>query len=142
MGGRGGYSGAKAARTTHPAAAKATLTSLRSDIDTIGQQMSELAKYATPSGAAIAQRNGETAVQVEKKANAYYKAQQEYNEIRQEYNRLRDTQMQQRNNQSSGAHTFVNSYGEATKREITSSTYNRAQKKLERRIQTWMKNYR
>ncbi|MCD8333779.1 MAG: hypothetical protein LUC35_00175 [Clostridiales bacterium] len=118
------------------------MKSLKTNVDAIGQRMSELAAYATPAGAALAQRNGETAAQAEKKANAYYKAQQEYNEIRQEYSRLRDAQMQQRNNQPSSARTFVNSYGEATKREITSPTYNRAQKKLEKRIQTWMKNYR
>lgn len=33
--------------------------------------------------------------------------------------------------------TFVNSYGEATKREITSSTYERAQRRTQRNINAW-----
>lgn len=35
---------------------------------------------------------------------------------------------------SNNSKTFVNSYGEATKREITSSTYRRQQKRLEKSV--------
>lgn len=35
---------------------------------------------------------------------------------------------------------FINGYGEATTREITSATYKRAQKRLEREISRWL-NY-
>ena len=39
---------------------------------------------------------------------------------------------------SSGKKTFVNGYGEATKREITSSTYARAEKRLSKQIMNFV----
>ena len=38
--------------------------------------------------------------------------------------------------------TFVNGYGEATDREITSSTYERAQKRLMKSVEGWLTGYR
>ena len=44
--------------------------------------------------------------------------------------RVREERYQKQDNSK----TFVNSYGEATKREITSSTYRRQQKRLEKSV--------
>ena len=38
--------------------------------------------------------------------------------------------------------TFVNGYGEATHREITSTTYERAQKRLTKSVEGWLTGYR
>ena len=38
--------------------------------------------------------------------------------------------------------TFVNGYGEATHREITSSTYERAQKRLTKSVEGWLSGRR
>ncbi len=38
--------------------------------------------------------------------------------------------------------TFVNGYGEATHREITSSTYERAQKRLVKSVDGWLSGKR
>ena len=70
------------------------------------------------------------------------KAMAEYNEGSKIFNELRDRKSalenekakRKRGNQSSARKTFVNSYGEATRRNITNQTYERAQKRLERDV--------
>ena len=42
--------------------------------------------------------------------------------------------IQQRSTKSTNQRTFVNSFGEATSREITSSSYNRQRRSLERQV--------
>lgn len=42
--------------------------------------------------------------------------------------------IQQRSTKSTNQQTFVNSFGEATSREITSSSYNRQRRSLERQV--------
>lgn len=44
--------------------------------------------------------------------------------------------------QGAASKTFVNSYGEATTRYITSATYERAQKRLDKETQSRMKGWR
>ena len=74
-------------------------------------------------------------------------AQRAYNEGSDLYNRLRDTlgalegeQVRRRQaSQPTAQRPFVNSYGEATRRNITSQTYESAQRRLNQRIESWMR---
>lgn len=70
------------------------------------------------------------------------RAMAEYNEGSKIFNELRDRKSALENekakrksgSQASAGKVFVNSYGEATRRNITNQTYERAQKRLERDV--------
>lgn len=56
-------------------------------------------------------------------------------ELKTEWNKLKDELAKlKRDEENKKEKTFVNSYGEATKREITSTTYNNYQKRLDKQI--------
>ena len=77
-----------------------------------------------------------------KNASGVEEANKKWNELRNQANQLRDTiakrEEEERKKRTSkndnASKTFVNSYGEATNREITSSTYRRQQKRMERAV--------
>lgn len=106
MGGRGGFSGVNRNNT----------------ISTLQSKMETLARYALPGN------NYD-----EKKARQYYKVKNQFNRAREKYNRELDKKTVKSTSQQ-GSKTFVNSFGEATKRNITSQTYERQQKSLEKEI--------
>ena len=56
------------------------------------------------------------------------------NELYKLLDKRRDLRLHIENKENNKSVTFVNSYGEATKREITASTYNRSQKRLENQV--------
>lgn len=66
----------------------------------------------------------------------YYEVQRQFRDAREEYNKLLDERAEIRKKEQSEKETktFVNSYGEATKRNITSPTYERSKKRLEEQI--------
>lgn len=66
----------------------------------------------------------------------YYDVQREMNSKRNELNKALDEMAKTRKSQTvQERKTFVNGFGEATRREITSSTYKRAQKRLQKEIE-------
>ena len=86
------------------------------------QKMAELAKYAMP------------AAYDSKKAKEFYKVKSEHDELRQQYNKLLDEEAAKRPKPEPEHHTFVNGFGEATHRELTTATYKRAQKRQEQAV--------
>ena len=62
----------------------------------------------------------------------YYKAQREFNDARTAYNNELNKKIKDK--APAKKKTFVNSYGEATTREITSTSYKNAQKRLNKEI--------
>jgi ribosomal protein S18 len=86
-------------------------------IETLADKMTELARYALPGK----KYNAE-------KAEEYYKVQRQYQEAK-------------ANQKKPVKHcdavifkTFVNSFGEATKREITNTSYEKQQRRLNKEI--------
>ena len=103
----------------------------KSKMETLGATME---KYANVSIGYLNNVPGATKSEHEK----YVNARDEYQKISYQRNLL-ETEMAKRVQAKAPAsteHVFVNSFGEATKRYITSTTYERAQKRLDREIQS------
>lgn len=66
----------------------------------------------------------------------YYKAQREFNSARADYNKELDKKPKLKS--EAAKKTFVNGFGEATIREISTPTYRRAQKKLKKNVDNWL----
>lgn len=94
---------------------------IEAKMESVSKKMQKLAYYATPAG------------YDEKKASQYYKAKKQYEILRDEKSKILDS-MQTQGVSNTSTRKFVNSYGEATTREITSQTYKRSQKRLEKRV--------
>lgn len=144
MGGRGASSGrtaqgggaSKIASTTPQKLTDSQLGKAISHTDTqmkrASDRLDELSEKITE--ARMSPRSGRT-----ERVN---KAMADYNEGSKIFNELRDRKSalenekakRKRGNQSSARKTFVNSYGEATHRNITNQTYERAQRRLERDV--------
>lgn len=91
-------------------------------LEILSNQMEELARYAVPS----ANYNKEL-------ANKYYEVRNLWLEEKQRV----DTElgiMLTEKHVAEARKTFVNSFGEATKREITSKSYKTSQKRIERDV--------
>ena len=118
MGGRGSSSGTRTAGAGRP------LQQIESQIGNALQRMDSLARFATP------------AFYDADKAKQYYRAKGEYDGLRSLRDTLLNRQIKQNQNRNIPRKTFVNSFGEATKRDITTSTYKRRQKQVMKRIET------
>ena len=136
MGGRGASSGASGGtRSVNKAlnAAEAKVKSLQSKERKLGSKMEEYAEYATPSY---------TGKDKQAKSAKYYKYQREFNAVRRERNDLQNkiskAKQEARENEAKAKKKFVNSFGEATKRNITNATYEKAQKKLSKQIMKYI----
>lgn len=101
-----------------------SLQKIESQIENVLQRMESLARFATP------------AFYDADKARQYYEAKYEHDELRSRRETLLNRQIKQNQNRNIPQKTFVNSFGEATKRELTTSTYKRRQKQLMKRIET------
>ncbi len=86
------------------------------------QKMDELAKYATPASYDA------------RKAEEYYKEKSELDKLRQQYNEMLDAAAAKRPESRPERRRFINDFGEATTREITTATYERAQKRQEQAV--------
>lgn len=109
--------------------AEARVKSLQSKEAILGSKMAEYAEYALPSY---------TGKDKQAKSAKYYKYQREFNAVRRERNDLQNkiskTKRESRENEAKAKKKFVNSFGEATKRNITTATYEKAQRKLAKEI--------
>lgn len=119
MGGRGSSSGKKAGT-----ARIGSIREIESQMGNALQRMDSLARFATP------------AFYDAGKARQYYGEKRKYDELRSRRETLLNRQIKQNQNRNIPRKTFVNSFGEATKREITASTYKRQQKQLMKRVET------
>lgn len=64
----------------------------------------------------------------------YVKAQREYQRLQGERSRVIDEMAKNKRVHDSAGKAFVNSYGEATTREITNLTYERSQRRMKRDV--------
>lgn len=88
--------------------------------------MEELAKKRSYSGSK----------EDEKYSKAYYETKNKYQEAKTQLNKKLDEEAaERRKNQKAESSTFVNSYGEATKRNITNQTYERQQRRQAKQIE-------
>lgn len=93
-------------------------------INLAGEKMDDLAKFATPT-----HYNPD-------KAKQYYDIKYERDDLLKQYYKLLDQEQSKKNIMTTK--TFVNSYGEATQKYITSATYERAQKRLSKQIEIFL----
>lgn len=102
------------------------LIGLEAEEKALNKKVAEYAKYALPTDKLD-----------EEKRQEYYRYLKEWREARKKYNAELDriAALEKSTEQNTPeTKKFINGYGEATDREITSSTYNRAQKRLSKQI--------
>ena len=99
------------------------IKAMQQKFDQLGQKMSEMAQYATPGS------NYD-----DSKASKYYELKRQHNDLRSKINAKKDEEAKKRPKSKPEHRTFINGYGEATRRDITSATYERAQRRLNREI--------
>lgn len=115
FGGRGASSGSKT-----------SLPKARKKLEELGNKMGKLSREYSASFSRK-NPNGDSKIQQQ-----YFKVQKEYNKLR---NKINDEEDKRRKSTTSQAtRTFVNSFGEATTRNITSSTYERERRRRERAV--------
>lgn len=128
MGGRGGSSGISV-NVNSVTAINDKIKDIDKKMQIIGKKMETQAKYAMPG------RDYDS-----KKSDGYYRLKSQYENLRSMKRQFQDklTASKIKNNNSEKSQKiFVNGFGEATKREITSQTYERAQKRLQNNIESW-----
>ena len=96
----------------------------------LSKRMAELAPYASPS------KYSDTAEYISKKAE-YYNVQEQYSNLKKISSASKSTANKEGTSSKTG--TYVNSYGEATHRYITNQTYERAQKRSQKTLDSWFK---
>jgi len=119
MGGRGASSGNIATLNNR-------LSKINNEVKETEKRIQELSKYAMPGNPAMFDSN---------KQSQYYNERNKLTDLRKKQEELRNNVVKQsRKNNKKKTKTFVNSYGEATNREITSTTYKRAMARQEKRV--------
>ena len=144
MGGRGASSGStaqgggasKIASTTPQKLTDSQLDKAISHTDTqmkrASDRLDELSEKITE--ARMSPRSGRTE-RVDKAMSDYNEGSKLFNELRDRKSALENEKAKRkRGSQASAGKVFVNSYGEATRRNITNQTYERAQRRLERDV--------
>lgn len=128
---------AQAAKARKPAGGRSlTDRQLTSEIDRLSKVMEETAQ----AHVAYLQRRGGSKAD----SDRYRKAQARYSELQNE--RMRRLQANAARKAATNtakpksAHTFVNGFGEATHRYITTTTYERALKRTEKDVQKRLRN--
>ena len=115
FGGRGASSGSKMG-----------LPKARKKLEELGNKMGKLSREYSASFSRE-NPNGDS-----KKQQQYFKVQKEYNKLRDKINDEEDKRRKSTTSQTT--RTFVNSFGEATTRNITSSTYERERRRREKAV--------
>lgn len=122
---------AQAAKARKPAGGRSlTDRQLASEIDRLGKVMGETAQ----AHVAYLQRRGGSKAD----SDRYRKAQARYSELQNESMRRLQANAARKSATSAAkpkpAHTFVNGFGEATSRYVTTGTYERARKRAEKAV--------
>ena len=99
---------------------------IQEQIDEVSKKMKEYAPYGLPY-----YRGSDKEIKEKK----FYEYQKQYWSLRNQLgNILKEEFELRKKDEDSSSETFVNSYGEATDRYITSPSYEKAQRKLEKQI--------
>lgn len=106
---------------------KISLPKAQARLERLGEKMARLSREYSNSFSRE-NPNGNSKIQ-----NEYLKAQKEYSELRDKINKELDKNI--KTNTQSNARTFVNSYGEATTRNITTTTYEREKRRRKKAIE-------
>ena len=127
MGGRGGSSMSGKSSKARGRAAELSLKTIDSRMEKLADTMAKTAAghmaylSGAPSGSASDH-------------NRYASAQREYQRLQGERSRVIDEMAKSKRVHDSAGKAFVNSYGEATTREITNLTYERSQRRMKRDV--------
>lgn len=112
------------------------IASTRDEMGRIGERLIELSDRITEARISSREGRGE---RVDAAQQAYNEGSDIYNALRDRLGVLEDEQARRRPVQQRTHRPFVNSYGEATRRNITSQSYESAQRRLDQRIESWMR---
>lgn len=127
MGGRGSVSASAKSSKARGKGAESSLKTIDSRMeklaDTMGKTASGHTSYlqGSPNGSASDHRR-------------YVAAQKEYQRLQAERGRILDEMAKKKQASSSAGKTFVNSFGVATTREITTPTYERTRRRMNRNV--------
>lgn len=135
MGGRGSTSSGAGAGAGGGASAGGSIKSLEAQKKALGDKMASLVRQTDKDGQMTSEARKE-----------YYATKSKRDDIVQKLSKAYKADAEARSKQAKSEpvekKTFVNGYGEATHREITSSTYERAQKRLMKSVEGWLTGYR
>lgn len=104
-------------------------------VNTLSDKVAELSRYALPSY---------TGADKNKKSAEYYKALRSFNTERSKLNDLKrkKTEIEREKVKSQSSENYVNGYGEATERDITSSIWEREKKRRKKAVDSFMSGRR
>ncbi len=115
----------------------AAVSQTREQLSDVGNRMEELAERIREARRSPREGRSE---RIGAAQRAYGEGSDLYDQLRDRLSALEDEQIRRRQaSQPRAQRTFVNSYGEATRRNITSQSYESAQRRLNRRIESWMR---
>lgn len=136
--GRGGHGGGGGGSATDlSSVSDSDLTKMMRDAGNRMDTASEIMRRTAHGATQYNQRMPESVFPEATKANydKYQAASKAFRTARAQRDRISDEQIRrQPTQQTERSKTFVNSFGEATKREITNQTYTRAQKRISRAV--------
>lgn len=124
MGGRGSSSSISKGNTNIQKGVK-QINNITDEMKKAEQDMEKYVAYTS----GLPEYNDET------KREKYYEAQRKYNELRKQLWEQQDKTAKQEVENVKKTKQFINADGEATKRKITTTTYEKAMKKLEKQVQ-------
>lgn len=134
MGGRGSAS-AGGAGAGGGASAGGSIKSLEAQKKALGDKMAGLVRQTDKDGQMTSEARKE-----------YYATKSKRDDVVQKLSKAYKADAEARSKQAKSEpaekKTFVNGYGEATSREITSTTYERAQKRLTKSVEGWLSGKR
>lgn len=108
---------------------KKEVTVLEKEFKNLGYKLEVLAPFACPSDKEVN----------EEKISEYYTTKKSYEDKRKEISNIYDTIRDLEVKESKQSGTFVNSFREATKRNISNLTYEKQQKRLSREIMSYIR---
>ena len=137
MGGRGSASsGAGAgAGAGGGASAGGSIKSLEAQKKALGDKMASLVRQTDKDGQMTSEARKEYYATKSKRDKVV-------SDLSKAYKADAEARSRQAKSEPAEKKKFVNGYGEATDREITSSTYERAQKRLMKSVEGWLTGYR
>lgn len=127
MGGRGSSSASGKSSKARGKSAESSLKAIDQRMEKLADTMSKTA--AGHTGHLQGAPNGSASDH-----SRYVAAQKEYQRLQAERGRVLDKMAKKKQGVDSAGKTFVNSFGEATTMEITSPTYERAQRRMKRDV--------
>lgn len=131
MGGRGSSSGMRAGVNYSETTLNSRVKDVEKEMNAVGDKMALYARYTAAGGA-----NYDA-----EKEKEYYRLKNQYEDLRKLQRQYLDRLSEIRKAKEKPEKThkpFVNSYGEATKRDITSQSYNRQQQKRQKEIMSFI----